>query len=219
MSNKKKNRRIIVKRKWYSFNASELGKAFIIAAITFLIIYFIADSFWPRRYYTSDIKLFNTTVAEKQQENGKYYIRASNTGIDRPISSDDLWFEVKQDFYTKHDTNTPVGISLVQIDAYKTELIGGGRVLESSTWGVQEIYNSYEEAQQANPYKKYISEATLEKKKETGNGQKFFILKSDDRSYTLKVDDLVYNKYSEKQQIKCTFEAVGEFVKLLDINL
>lgn len=205
-------------RKWYSFNASELFKAFIIAAIILLITFAIADGTWPRRYYVSDIQVCNVTIAEKQQEESKFYIRVNNAGISAPISADKLWFEVKPDFYVKYNTNSSVGITLSKCDSYKKNLFDGGRSFEASSWEVQDIYGSYEEAQQANQYKKYSAEAVIEMKKKTETGIKLLILKADDRSYSLEVDEKTFNDHSENQKVKCTFESVGEFVKLISVD-
>lgn len=186
-----------------------------ISPILFGVVY---DN-WPRNYYLKDLKVCNAVIVEKNYEDGKNYIRLSvnSNDLNGYANPDDFWIEVQDAFYISHPLNSTVGALISENDLYKRRFFSSGQDFEKTYYEVQEIYDSLDAAQQANPSKEYTDKALLVKKKTTKAGDTYFNVKKDDRTFTLNVSKEIYDRYKLNDEIECDFESVGDLTKLLKI--
>lgn len=193
-----------------------IGIIIIISIFVAFGIIGFASSKTERRFYLKEVSVNEATVSELGQENGKYYIRVTpSNGV--PVSGDDSWLEVKQDFYSNHLVGHKVGILLGKGDVYKKRLFSDGQVFEKTAYEIQDIYDSLELAKEANPQKNYTEKAKITKKKTTKLGDNFFVLTREERSFTQKVTPEMFNKYNLNDEVSCEFEAIGDLVKLIKV--
>ncbi|HEX9061189.1 MAG TPA: hypothetical protein VF941_13495 [Clostridia bacterium] len=183
------------------------------------IIFGVVYDNWPKNYYLKDLKVCNAVIVEKNNEDGKNYIRLSvnSNDLGNYPNPNDLWIEVQNTFYVSHTLNSTVGALISENDVYKRRFFSSGQDFEKTYYEVQEIYDSLDAAQQANPSKKYTDKALLVKKKTTKNGDTYFNVKKDDRTFTLNVSREIYDRYNLNDEIECDFESVGDLTKLLKI--
>lgn len=207
-------------------NRNNASKAFanvflwlFVLVFAVVIIANIADSYMPRNYYLKDLKVCEANIVEKASENDKISVRVNLTSNmpSEYVNSDDLWIQVTPEFSRKHNMNEKVGVLLGKYDVFKPKLLGSGQELEKSSWGIEEIYDTLKVAQEANPYSKFTTRAVVNKKKVTKNGDAFFVLSQEDRTFTTQVDKNILNKYEVGQEIECEFESIGESTKLIKV--
>lgn len=192
-----------------------LAAVFIVGLITWAIV---ADSM-PRNYYLKEVRVLEASIAERSVEEGKHYLRLSLVSSSQSvyISPDDSWIEVKPEFDAKHGLGSQVGVLLGNYDVFKKRLGAAGQDYERNIWGIEDVYDSFAHAQQANPVKKFTGEAVLQKKKETKDGGRYMVLEKDGRTFTLKVETALFDKYRVGEKPRCEFESIGDLVKLVRI--
>ncbi|MCX7920598.1 MAG: hypothetical protein N3B21_01030 [Clostridia bacterium] len=188
-----------------------------------LIIIGIINANMPRNYYLKDINVSRATIVQREidTDTNKYYVKLSEDSSSSPKvsfdSDDDRWVEVNFGFYSSHLPGGTVGVLLGHYDVFRDKLFSKGLKYQKSIWQIEEIYDSLESAQEANPKKKYNAEAELKNKKTLEDGSMYFVLESEGRTMKSKVSKELYDKYSVGQKVECEFEAIGDIVKLLSI--
>ncbi len=192
--------------------------SFFVLIITFVII---NDSI-SRNYYVKDLRVIKGTIINRVIDGEKMYFKIQPDSSEPVLFTDDSsWIEVSSDFYNKKNQLAEVGLLAAYYEQYKPKFWGifgnSGQKLESSFWGIEEIYDSIDAAQQSNPYKKFTDNAELKKKKMTKDNRMFFVVASQDRTFNLEVDQAIYNKCNVGQKLSCEFESLGESTKCLRV--
>lgn len=184
-----------------------------------LITILVVNATSTTNSYLKEIKVCSSSITKLSTEDGKYYIQVSSVMDGTPvnISDDDLWIEVNSTFYFNHRLLDKVGVLLGHYDIYKKNIFMKGMALDKEAWSVDEVYDSLEDAQSANPYREYTDTASIEKKKAFKSGNYYFVLKSGERTFNLQVDKDIFEKYKDKQSIDCEFEGYGDFIRLTGI--
>lgn len=181
-------------------------------------IFGLIDDHIPRTQYVKDVKIVHGTIAQAEIDDDKYYVRVSPNDINfsQQIDEDDEWIEVKPEFYYNDSVGKDVGILVGDYDVYERNLLGGQH-FETEYWGVEEVYDDYDSALEANPCKKFAGNATVSKKKTTKDGGTFLVLDYETRRYVMPVSQEMYQKSYVSEQVKCDFESCGDFIKLTEI--
>jgi hypothetical protein len=207
-----------------SGNQKKTKKFWAVGSVLFfvlLIAFGIASDNTPRNSYLKEIKIIRATIAEQSAEDGKFYIRVTDTNQDpiKCILFTDPWVEVSSDFFLKHRANTEVGLLAGNYDIFKARYLGlfgeKGQTYEDNSWAVDEVYDSYDAAVSANPSRQFTENALLVKKKITKSGKAYFILNAKDRKFNIPVTREVYERYGVNSTVRCNFEAVGDFIKII----
>lgn len=192
----------------------------LVIVVVGIMMFGIIEQQLPRQYYVKDMKVLEATIIETSFEDNKFYFKVTplDNQVDPTMMSDELWIEVTQQFYLDHQQGSSVGVLLSNVDAYKPKYFGvfgkKGQKLEGSSWNVEEIYPTYGHALLANPTKQYDGEASVKKKKILKNGDPYLVLEAEGRTYSTRVDPVLYNSTSVGQSLKCEFQSIGDLIKL-----
>jgi len=195
----------------------------ICIAVVLLIVIGIISANVSRNYYLKDIKILECSVIQSEQDYDKYYIRVTPEKADNfSISEDNSWVEVNSDFYSKHMfSDSKIGVKFVNLDSFTKKYWGlfgdSGQTFEKNVWNIEEVYESKDEANRANPISKATSKANIQKKKITQRGDHFFVIASDQKSMPVMVEEETYNKYNVSDSINCEFESIGELTRFIKI--
>ena len=172
-----------------------------------------------RDYLLNDLKVSRATIAETNCDSegvsNKYYVRVKVPDIN--ANPDDLWVEVTNDFYSKHYMSEQIGILIGNYDIYKVtnDL---KKKYEKTAWGIEEIYDTYDAANQANPYKKFNLTTVIKDKKNSKSGKMYFTLDAKGKTFKTPITKEVFDKYEVGQEIEGEFESLGEYVKFLQLK-
>jgi hypothetical protein len=175
----------------------------------------------PRAYMCTTIQVVDASIMERtQDDNGKYWMRVY-AGVTY-TNWDKMWIEVSREFYDRHQVNQHIGVIIGDYDIYRTgrEFYFLGptmRKYEKNTATVENIYDSFADAREANPTKSYTIPSTIKIKKVTKDGTCFFILDAQGKKVKAAVSKVDYARYNEGQTIDCTFESTGDFVRFQDL--
>lgn len=217
----KRNSNLKFSRKYEEGHRYAYGIAIAISIAIVALIVFVSvmDGFGKTNYYLKDARVCGAKVEEKSTNDGKYYVRVSLTenAPGQYISTDSLWVEVKNDFYSGHVFNDSVGVLLGNYDVFKKKLVGSGQKFDKSTWGVEEVYDTLEVAKQENPQKTYKAKAQVAKRKVTQSGDAFLVLAAEDRTMTVKVSREMHDKAEVGKEVECEFESIGDLVKIKQV--
>lgn len=205
--------------------------AWMIALVfVFTIVFLIIDNNIPLYYYLTDMQVREASIGEKSSDNEdsgtlKYYVRVSipyNSDPSIHVDPDETWIEVTSEYYSKHNTGDKIGILFDNYDVMKPKYWGmkgkGNQKFKKNVWQIGEIYDTLSDAQEANPHKDFIAKAALKKKGIAKDGTTYFVLDIDGKTLTKKVDRLVYDKYTQGQEVEADFESTGPYIKCLNIR-
>ena len=211
-------------RSYVKSNNSEKKKikiALAIVAVVALLILGIRALTIEERYYLKNLEVCKAVIVEMNNEEGDYFVRISpdysTIKSVLNISTDNLWIDVTSDFYIRKKVGEEVGVLLGNYDIFKGKMFGKGQNYKGNISGIENIYMTYDEAMQANPYKKFTAQALVNKKKITKDGKLFLVVNYDQRTFNIEVSKEVYDKYNKGQQVQGEFESLGESIKLLKI--
>lgn len=211
---KKKTQKIIL---WYSG----------IAVIILIAILVMLDENSPRNQFLSKAFVSEASIAEFYVDDQNYpmkdYVRVSliNSGNNTAsLTMDESWIEVTSEFFGKHKVGDRVGVLVGNYDVYKEKFFGlskgSGQTFEKNVWGIENIFDSLDAANEAYPQKLFNAAAQLKKKASTKD-KYFFVFNYEEREMTIKVSSEQFNQYKENDSVECTFEGIGEFVKITKI--
>ncbi len=209
------------------------GKAVLYGALLlFLLGFFIfgyLEDHTQKKYYINEVFITKALVAETVFEDNAPAIRldiAEQSENSPFIDSDRSWIQITPEFENKIMASSTfpaeVGARYASIEEQRLKYFGffgnRGYITEGSYWTLDEVYDSYEAALAENPEKRYEGPAVLSKKKAFDNSRFYFVVESDNRKYSLKVDETTFNQFQEGAPLVCAFHAVGELVKVESVK-
>lgn len=195
-----------------------------IAIVLFIAILVMLDENSPRNQFLSKAFVSEASIAEFYVDDqvipNKSYVRLSliNSGNNTAsLTMDESWVEVTNEFFGKHRVRDIVGVLVGNYDVYKENFFGlakgSGQTFEKNVWGIENIFDTLDMANEAYPQKLFNANAQL-KKKATAKDKYFFVFTYEEREMTVEVSSEQFNKYKENDTVECTFEGLGEFVKI-----
>jgi len=194
-----------------------------IAFICLLIVSAVVDSVSPRKYCANYMNVQKATVTERQYDSDdrkcylKLYVPLLN------IPPDHLWVEVRREFYDRHREREDVGVLLGNYDVFKLKrqfVLFGKKTYryEENFWGVENVYDTYDEAVAANPYTKFTTKGVLKQKLTGRSGQLYFVLDCDGKPVKAVVEKAMFDKCSEGQAFDADFESLGDFTRFVGMK-
>jgi hypothetical protein len=191
-----------------------------IALICFLIVVAIVDAVSPKKFCANYMNLHKASIMEKQHDpdENRYHIRVYVPG--RDIPSDHLWVEVRKEFYDKHRLGDDIGVLLGNYDVFKAKrqfLLFGRKVYEydENFWGIENVYDTYNDGMAANPYSKFKMKAVLKEKKTGRSGQLYFVFDCEGKPVKAAVGREMFDKCREGQTFDGQFETLGNFTRFV----
>lgn len=193
------------------------------AVLLMAIIFIILSVTRPQKQFLSQVFVSEAKVAELAADTDssptKYYVRialVNPTVSSAKLTEDTSWVEVSSEYYIKHKTNDSIGVLVGNYDIYKERLFGGGQSFDKNIWGIEDIFDNVQDAEETYPKKSFDSPATLIKKV-SDNDRYLFVVTYEDREISVDVDKEVFDKYSENETVTCSLFGYGDYVKITKI--
>ncbi|MHC9541225.1 MAG: hypothetical protein AB9903_17110 [Vulcanimicrobiota bacterium] len=196
-------------------------KIVVIVAVLLVVcfaVYGIGNSLAGKIYYADSMAVYQAGIMEKSEDGSNYYVRLCVFGLNVPLN--EMWVDVKKDFYDRHKVNDQVGALIGHYDMFKVEkswLFWGSPVktYERSFWNIENIYESLDEAQKTNPVAKKVERGVLRKKEMGADNLPYIIVEVGDKKirYTVSKED--YDSYMDGQTLMAEFETIGDFTRFV----
>jgi len=196
-----------------------MKKIIIIAAVLLVVVlavYGIAGATAGSIYYPDSMGVYQAGIMEKSDDGSNYYVRLCVLGLSAPM--DEMWVDVKKEFYDRHKTNDQIGALIGHYDLFKVSrsLLFWGtpvKTYERSFWNIENIYESLDEAQKANPVVKTVERGVLKKKEIGSDKSPYIIVQVGDKTIRYAVSQSDYDSYIDGQTLMAEFETIGDFTR------
>lgn len=182
------------------------------------------DDMRVRNQYLKDAFVSEGQIALTTIDSSKYYVKVALMKSANNVSlTDDMsYVEVTPDFYNKHKTGDKIGVLVGNYDIFKEKYFGlfgnQGQYFEKNIWGVENVFDTKQEADQVYPNKEFTDKAQVKTKTASKSNEFFFILSYQDREITAQVTQEQYQKYNENDYVDCDFQSIGDFIKIIDVK-
>lgn len=199
--------------------------AIVFAVLIFGLIGFgifkIYEANIPRVIFLNYVSPSEATIVEKVDDSGKLYIRVEVPNLSAP--PDNMWVQVNREYYDKHNKGDRIGVLVGNYDVFRPGRQYGifgkkTRKFEKTEWGIEEVYDNFDMAKLANPYKKYEVKGTVKDKKTTKDGFCYLLIDANGKSVKANVDKAIYDKYNVGDSVYCEFESYGDYVRYLGLK-
>lgn len=216
------------KRGFNQTGKTNLRKWAAISIIAFVILCFTIGKVndVPQYEYLKEVFVSEAQIIEVKTNTDsspqQYFIRLKLINQSVELKEDQSWFEVNSEFYKKCVVNSKIGVLAGNFDVFKGSIFAGfgnaTQTYENSIYGIVDVFDSLALANEKYPHKTFTADAQLTKKTTSSNEGNYFVLSYEEREMSIQVDDDLYNKYKENDNVSCDFDGIGDFVKIVGVK-
>jgi|GEM_PF-2397422 hypothetical protein len=180
-----------------------------------VLIAWVASSGEKDMYNTTEVKVVQGTIQNKEIDNGDYYLEVEV--LNSPNSP--YYIASSYEFYNSSSIGQSVGLLIGNVDTYKVKTSKDKTQLSitysSSVWEALSLYPSLEQAANENQMNSFTTMATLAQRVHSLDGRYFFLMDAGGKKVMAEVAKEYYDRFTpataQPNSFELAFEGYGEF--------